>query len=232
MGVKKNIYFFGDSFTFGWGCSPHINHDYKKLYPPKKSDLLWTDIVADRLNGNPINLGQPGCSMDDIFYQLIKHMNQIKDDDIVIISNGLVERLNIYANWYALEQPEHTLLDTNQIVKKPLLMEMLADGSYDSLLSRERIKNLVDYITLNLSPYSSEIIKDFNTRVRYVELELRKRNVDFFRWNWNDIEPFEKILEATNGVVNDGHFSWEGHRQFAKFFLKEYVNLEIYYNII
>lgn len=49
-------------------------------------------------------------------------------------------------------------------------------------------------------------------------------NITVIHWSWINHEyfPFEKIFDETNGLVNDFHWSENGHKQFADWFLDVY----------
>ena len=84
----------------------------------------------------------------------------------------------------------------------------------------------------NIFPYVQYIKKDFEEQIYSIKHELIKRGVDFFYWEHSDVYKFESIEKETNGKIKDGHFSWHGHKDFAKYFLTEYVKLPKYINLI
>ena len=228
---KKDIYFIGDSFTYGHGCTHEEPHPYRQNYPPSSDDRLWVDIVADTLNGNLYNFGYNGASLETMLDCLIKYMHHMDSNDIVIISTGLVNRLDVWGPWFKFDNVDEDSID--KIIKRPFLLD-LADNNHkqNNIISSERIKSIIEYISLNILPYEKYILENHIEKLYSIKRELEQRDIECFIWDWNDVQNFETIESATDGKINDGHFSWEGHRQFAKFFLKEYVNLEIYYNNI
>jgi hypothetical protein len=49
-------------------------------------------------------------------------------------------------------------------------------------------------------------------------------NVSIIHWTWgnNSYLPFDRIVDDTNGIINDLHWSERGHQQFANWFLDVY----------
>jgi hypothetical protein len=50
-------------------------------------------------------------------------------------------------------------------------------------------------------------------------------NVFVIHWTWgnNSYLPFDRIVDDTNGIINDLHWSERGHQQFANWFLDVYT---------
>jgi hypothetical protein len=81
----KTIWLFGDSFTFGIGCTckPYYEKYYKESYD------VWFNIL-EKKSGYPINnLGKCGASNDMIFDTIIESFDDINQNDIVIIQKTL-----------------------------------------------------------------------------------------------------------------------------------------------
>ena len=66
--------------------------------------------------------------------------------------------------------------------------------------------------------YSEEIIK----WAKLINKSLP--NVSILHWTWTNHSyfPFERIVDDTQGLINDLHWSEKGHKQFANWFLDVY----------
>ena len=153
----KDIYFIGDSFTFGHGCNPLESHEYNTRYPASETNRLWTDIVAEKLNGHCYNFGTNGASMETMLDCLIKYMHHMDSKDIVVISTGLIDRVDVFAPWFQFE--DVTDEARTQILKSPFLLDLYKQPHKQNIIiSDERLRNLAEYVYLNRIPYEKEIL--------------------------------------------------------------------------
>ena len=90
--MKKVGWFFGDSFTYGYGCRPEYRY-YK--YTLDRKGKLWTEIVSDELNLIEKNLAIPGASNPSIINTIIENIKYINKGDYVFIGNTLPIRILI-----------------------------------------------------------------------------------------------------------------------------------------
>lgn len=99
----RKLWAFGDSFTVGHGCtfdrngtfsSDNIESFYYKTYINyiDKSKKIWPDIVSDELGYDLLNMGFNGMSTESIFDNVLKNINNIEKDDIIIIQTSTVGR--------------------------------------------------------------------------------------------------------------------------------------------
>lgn len=81
-----SIYFFGDSYTYGYGLPDCVVYDEKlnHYFPgPVHSQFVWTNIVAANLGLNHVNLSRCGTSNMRMHIDI---RNQLfEPDDIVIV---------------------------------------------------------------------------------------------------------------------------------------------------
>ena len=62
-----------------------------------------------------------------------------------------------------------------------------------------------------------------NKRINFLKDRLVERGVKVIVWNvQKDIKGIDIIESATNGKIKDGHFSFLGHKQFAKKLLSKH----------
>lgn len=87
------LWVFGDSFTFGLGCTPNFpvpdeeNSYYAKYY--KAPFDVWPNVLGKLLGFNVNNLSKCGASNEMIFESVIESFDFIDRPDIVIIQKTL-----------------------------------------------------------------------------------------------------------------------------------------------
>lgn len=196
----KNLVLFGDSFT------SDIEVEYVKTYR-KYEDYHWGEIVANTYNLNLVNLGVGSFSNDRILDKIIENFSTINEDDIVIIGKTFYNRFDIPNKKHKVKDvslrfttitPQSQLLNfgyTLQEAKAIILFSAIMDD-----------EDFVDRTNLRY-----KFIKDF--------LYLKKIKSCIF-WEvqdlWND---FENIKTATDNKIDDNHWSYKGHRDFANYIL-------------
>lgn len=198
------LYTFGDSFTAGVGCKP--GDEYYEKYN-KNNELIWPELVAKHYNIELINAGVGGCSNEIIIDNIIRYWNRIKPQDIVIISKTFSHRFDIPSH---RNKKEFTSVwgpswfnnkifsdwpDLN-ILKSYLLLFRVDVNLYDI-----RHSNYLNFFRNQLQD-----IKDVTTLYWDVE---------------KNIGNFERITEVTNGEIIDGHFSYQGHSDFANWVINK-----------
>ena len=78
---------FGDSITYGFALDDNFNEDKPSVY-------AWPSLVAQELNLDVANLGQPGASNKEIWLNILNY-NGFGKDDIVIINWNTAQRFCI-----------------------------------------------------------------------------------------------------------------------------------------
>jgi hypothetical protein len=209
--MKNTLWAFGDSMTFGHGCNELCDSGAKELYLPykKNGDDIWSNHLGKLLNYDVKNLGKNGASNDYIFNSIIDNFDYINEGDIVIINMTLFGRIEVPIGdeiIYALSSYEN---------------EMKIFG-YDSGGDRqEKIETIINfqYHFSNHQFYKDRHIKRFNFIKNRLLNEKKVKNI--YIWSLEDdsglYASFETIYKATNGMVNDTHFSFNGHLNFAHF---------------
>jgi hypothetical protein len=222
--MKNTLWTFGDSMTFGHGCNIDCESNTKINYLPykKEGDDIWPNHLSKLLNYSVVNLGKNGASNDYILDCIIDNFDNIEPNDVVVINMTLHGRIEV----------------------------PFKDGTYDILCGYEKNKIFVDNIEshiynvknktnenddekiealINFQYHFSnhQFYKDRHTkRFNFIKNRLLKeKNVRFvFLWSLEEdlgiYASFQTISDATNGVVNDTHFSFNGHFNFAHFLYK------------
>jgi hypothetical protein len=189
----SRLWVFGDSFTAGNGCL--LNEDYTK-YKTSNEDLVWSEIVASKLNFKLINLGMGAYSNDKIIDSIIENYNLINNDDLVIIGSTFYNRFDVPNNDSLL-----TISPTNLPTNQELLLHFVS--IMDSDLLKERHKLRIDFLRQQIIEKGSRCL------VWEVETEWVK---------------YENIKSATEGEIKDLHWSYKGHKDFANYILNIITN--------
>ena len=194
----NNLWLFGDSFTAGHGCTSGWEY-YEKYH--NEGDSLWGEIMAKELNLNLHNIGQNGSSNDKIIDEIINNWESIKKDDVVIIGVSYHHRydvpkkddlISIFWDWGKLSPKDNYEFYSEEEKETILNFQYYFSGS---VLYKER-------------QYK---------RINFLKDRLSERNVKVIIWNVEiDIKGIHTIREATKKEIKDGHFSFLGHKQFAK----------------
>jgi len=219
--MKNTLWTFGDSMTFGHGCNVDCKSNTRLEYLPYKNegDDIWSNHLSKMLEYDVINLGKNGASNDYILDCIIDNFDNIKPNDVVIINMTLHGRIEV----------------------------PFKDGTYDILCGYEKNKKSMDEkepqinhaknqtnetddekieALINFQYYFSnhQFYKDRHTkRFNFIKNRLLKEKDARFVYLWSLEEDlgiyasFQTIYDATNGVVNDTHFSFNGHFNFAHF---------------
>lgn len=211
----NTIWTFGDSFTFGAGCrcdGPVYLPDGESTYYydnyKTKFDDIFPNLLSKILNFEVKNFGYSGASNDTIIDSIIDNWDFIKEGDFVITQITFFNRIDVpYQNRF--ESPN---FDKNYLDNYPLYKTE----------EKETIINFQYYFT-NSKLYKLRYLKRF----KFLENLLKEKKVKTYFWNLLDLtqfKKFERIIDATDGKIPDGHFSFKGHEEFANMVYKKITN--------
>lgn len=197
----STLWTFGDSFTFGHGCRPdgplpEYCNNYKK-----DGDDVWPNLLGKMLNTEIKNFGKCGASNDFIIDCIIDNWDNFKENDFVIIATTFHSRFDVpLKNKLSLSTNYWESVDLKNFVG-------------DEREQMETIVNFQYYFADN-ELYKIRHLKRFN----FLHKLLRKNKITTFGWDvplLTESNRFEKIIHATNGEMEDYHFSFKGNRDFA-----------------
>jgi hypothetical protein len=203
--MKQKLWAFGDSFTFGHGCRAdgplsEYYHSYRN-----EGDKIWVDIMAEKFDLEAKNFGECGVSNDYIIDCIIDNWYLFKENDYVIIGTTWSHRfdvplkdrlLSISWNWH----------------------RTLKNIDY----SQEQIDTIINfqYHFADNNLYRERQLK----RLHFLEKLLKDKKINVILWNVDYFArsaEFERIATATNGKIQDYHFSFNGHRDLAKILISK-----------
>lgn len=219
--MKNTLWTFGDSMTFGFGCNSECHSDVMVSYLPfkKNDDDIWPNHLGKLLNYDVKNLGKNAASNDYIFDLIIDNYDNILPNDVVIINTTLYGRIEVpfkTGTYNILSGYEHNKITMNERQPQIEGVKFQTNETDD-----EKIETLVNfqYHFSNHEFYKNRHRKRFEfIKNRFLS---EKKLKFFYMWSLEDDDgiyaSFETIQQATNGLINDTHFSFNGHFNFAHF---------------
>ena len=201
----SNIFLFGDSFT------SDIEIEYAKTYK-KQGDCHWGEIVASTYNLNLVNLGVGSFSNDRILDRIVENSSTINEDDVVIIGKTFYSRFDV-------PNKRHEIKDVS--------LRFTTITPLSQLLNFGFTLKEAEAITLFLTIIDDKAFVDrTNLRYKFIKdfLHLKKIKSCIF-WEVEDLwNNFENIKTATDNKINDNHWSYKGHKDFANYILNRLNN--------
>jgi hypothetical protein len=205
------LWTFGDSMTFGHGCNDNCVSETKIDYLPykKDGDNIWTNHLGKLLNYKVNNLGKNGVSNDYIFDTIIDNFDNIGEDDIVIINTTLYGRMDV-----PIGDSLCNVLSSYEGAKK-----IIKDHINEE--EKEKIESVINF----QYHFSNHQFYKERHKNRFQFLKNRfvndKKIRFFFMWSLEDDDgiyrSFQTIKDHTDGKINDTHFSFKGHLDFAHY---------------
>ena len=200
----SKLWTFGDSFTAGNGILP--NESFPEYKKPEKG-MPWPSILSDKLNLELKNKGVGLFSNDKIIDTIIENYHFIQEGDVVVIGKTFSFRIDIPS------KKEDTLLT-------------VAPSHFYSLhndYTKSEIQKIDELVIL----FDCPLIKhrqDF--RFNFLK-QLIETKAKCIVWDVDIWENYETIKQATDCLIDDSHWSYKGHRDFADFMFNEVVNYSI-----
>lgn len=236
----KNAWFFGCSFTSGFGYnfdeySDPESDSYKENFDLDSDELwesapylnwckdwktthqyeIWPHLVSDYFGLNCINKGEAGASNQRILHKLIRNLANFKQGDLVFIGFTHPTRILIPTN---LEYPKIStlLLEGNERGKIPDDKGNTRLFGNHNNLTDDQQHTLVDYLYDIVHEYWEDIEEyDYKTFTKLVEY-LKTVEIQPFLWDYSYWSYYQNIYVYTKGKVYDGHWSINGHKDFSE----------------
>jgi hypothetical protein len=212
----KNLWVFGDSFTAGNGSLP--NEIYELRYKKTDADVIWPEKLSKLLNHKLINRAAGLYSNDKIIDSILEEFDDIQHNDIVIIQKSFAHRFDIP------NEIDNVLL-TIAPNSKQMLMNWYNNNTNMKKRYNEFEMEAIEYIAVTME---SELIQERqNKRFDFLEKIIKNKRVKkCFVWDIIEaIQPdnlkYETIFKASNGEINDMHWSYKGHSDFTYWILNQ-----------
>lgn len=206
----NTLWTFGDSFTFGHGCRPdgpipEYCNNYKT-----ESDNVWPELLGEMTNMKVKNFGKCGASNDYILDSIFENWDNFKQGDLVITGVTYHDRFDVPLK--------------DNLISIFWDWDKYVDVSEKELYKKEERETLINfqYFFANDEFYKKRHLKRFN----FIDKILKESKINSFVWDVNFyqyMKRFEKIAHATNGEIEDYHFSFKGNRDFADMLYKKLI---------
>ena len=193
--MKRNGWFFGDSFTYGYGCRP--SYEYYK-FTRNRIGKIWTTIVSEHLELEEKNMGVNGASNPCIINTIIENIKYIKKGDYVFIGNTLPMRIQI---------PD--IIDNN----------IFSINNCKYKWNPEEYRVIYEYTTMFIIPFE-DMWKQYYTN-QYLNLKtiIRDKGANVLFWRYSKWDEYEIIKDETDNKIDDPHWTWDSHRKMADWVL-------------
>lgn len=230
--TKNTLWCFGDSFTIGNGCIDIDGKHYYSEYPERRVKRgIFPERIADHFGLELVNKGFAGSSNTMILESIIDNMSNIKKGDRVIIGMSDSARLETFVSLGGVEPtftpPHGTTVEEQRWSRFPLTHYIAStDIKYWAPFTKQQASIVQKYII--------EVILPIATYKEYHELQLVKKLTKallsdyIYIWGANQWTEYEDIFTATKGKLEDYHFSWKGHKDFANKVIKEWNKSKYY----
>jgi len=199
--MVKKAWFFGDSFTRGYGAEEGSR--YYREYGPGKS---FSELLSLYFEAQELNFGLPGRCNNAIFKSITEHLHEIEPGDIVVISNT---------------SPLRDLVPHNS---KPKLIsqKLLNSDLYENSIGYKN-KEVSDILESYCLTIRADNIPEWNRHYRGIFLNFTNYFLligckaifwDYSAWSEEEERgmKFENIHMATDGKIYDLHWSYKGHQ--------------------
>ena len=200
--MKKNGWFFGDSFTYGYGCRP--GYEYYK-YTINRIGKIWTTIVSENLELNEKNMGVNGASNSCIVNTIIENIKYINKGDYVFIGNTLPVRLQI---------PDITDNKISSI------------KNYKCKWNTNEYTFIYNYTTTFVIPFEGMWQDYYDNQYLNLKSIIRDKGANVLFWKHSKWGEYELIKDETNNKIDDPHWTWDSHRKMANWVLNN-LNFDI-----
>lgn len=228
----NNGYFFGCSFTSGYGLNfdHEINHlndvnkswdkplidkipeelwdtfPYKNFNSYKESyrDKTWTHLVSNHFNLKHINKGITGASNDEIISLIISELSNIETGDYVFINKTFIDRLLI---------PEPFNLNKMLSINSHNITELIKHDN--SRYTKDQLNTLLNYVVDILYTDRDLYVGHYSTLYNNFKRHFEKNGIVCYIWDVNIRENYETIYDWSNKTIEDYHWSINGHKDFS-----------------
>ena len=208
--MKNNLFVYGCSYTRCFECNE--DHIYKQKYKKSEDDTGWPDIIAKKFDLNLYNYGAGLNSNDKIFDSIINSFSLIKENDIVIIERTFNHRYDI---------PD---LDNKQLITMAPNPENLLRGFWPTDSDKAYTKKEIEHLTYMSVLMESDLLRErYKKRFEFIQKVLidYKKVKKCIVWDLETVPLINSIYVATNGLVEDHHWSFQGCKDFSELILEQ-----------
>jgi hypothetical protein len=191
----STLWVYGDSFSL----------DYSMKAAPSKEDYIewkgyvpktYPNFICEKLNLDLINFSDSGLDNYTILQNFCDNIEKYKEGDVIIVGWGPSSRFRIVYE--------------NENRWEPI-------GNYAAPDRNISLKTINEIHVNRLHKLYETEINSWSKLIKY-----STKNFKFYDWSWTrlDLHNYEEIRQETNFIVNDGHWSENGHKKFSQEVLK------------
>ena len=191
----STLWIYGDSFSLDYSMdAAPSREDYIKWkgYVPK----TYPNFVCEKLNLDLINFSDSGLDNYTIFQNFCDNIEKYKEGDVVIVGWGPSSRFRIVYE--------------NENRWEPI-------GNYAAPDRNISLKTINEIHINRLHSFYDLEVHSWSKLMKY-----SAKNFKFYDWSWTrlHLHNYEEIRQETNLIINDGHWSENGHKKFSQEVLK------------
>jgi len=208
------IHFFGDSFTYGQGCTSDHEY-YQRTYDGTQK--TWVELMSKYIDDEYTNNGISGVGNQRIFDSIVEQLHIINEKDVVVISRASDTRF----------MAPNSAGNHDQVI-----INLLLDLDYKYKDWNDEAHQAVrEYFKKVIVPYLPAITGRFDDIFFYFKRYFESRGIKVIEWNVDDHILTEdgrakySIISDEHPDINDSHWSWKGHEEFFKFIKNKYDEL-------
>jgi len=238
------LWTFGCSFTGEYyPVDQHFtvsNYDLYKKWRGGNLPKIWPTLLGEKLNFEIQNKGMGGDSNYGILMKFMDVVDLIKEGDIVVFGWTNVVRFmaaNGSINDFNQIVPTHNEYPETGLSKKTI-SEILVNRSEP--IWKSEIINWIKFINLFMEKNKTNVYhwtsddnlfdadSEFTDLKRFIVVRGLFYNPMILGYlsheDWYGGKQMAKIVEETNGEVNDCHFGEFGHKTQAEYFYNHIIN--------
>jgi hypothetical protein len=219
--MKNNLYIFGCSYSADFEMS-----GVKKQYESYKNGWpkSWSEILSEKLNMTLVNKARGGFGNDAIFDEFCIESDKIKKDDIVIIGWSYFNRFRVPTFFNGWKWDNISIFSDTPKLSKKTIQEIVV--SRDCILYENEIHNRETLIkqyskSKGFKVYFWNASYPFENEEGYLLQNIEKKTPQDTFINFVSRLGGQKIIEETNGIVDDNHLGENGHIIQANLFYDE-----------
>lgn len=205
-----SLWTFGCSFTRGDGS---LEQDlYGNRFKVEENDLPWTSLLAKQLGLNLKNIGEGGIANDTILDKILLNWDNIVEGDYVIIGKTWSHRFDFPKCNDSLEMKSIVYRGEEKDVKRWF------DDATQGIFTPTQIECIkvfsAEFATQPAYSKRHDLRFEFIKKALLEHKKVKLCHIWDVEALWNS---FELIVHATEGSINDYHWSFKGHKDFLAY---------------
>jgi len=205
----NKLWTFGDSFTESFTKKTEWKFDYLnwKGYTPKS----FGEFISDKLKLYHINLAIGGTDNYTILDTIIGSLDKIKKDDVIVIGWSNTMRFRVVTNTNIFSTIRPGLLDNILYSNDKIKYIELSNSTLKEMCINRDSNIYID----ELNNYIKLLNFTFNNN-KIIHWSPFAQDREGLNTNLKTTKRYETLKDETNGLINDGHFSENGHKALSE----------------